>query len=408
MKILYLHPKSWIGEYELIKYFFSLGHSVCVLEEDRKISPSYCRRTYFLEQGDQIPTLWYNPGKGAVKALTFGVDKFFKNNFNGRNLGHRIWVVNKAIRLFKPEVVVCSDGFSYGIPAAFLKRLNHFAARLILSYIGGDIMDLPLAQYGKRRTKITDWLIKQSLKGDAYFRPVSPLLENILIGDGAPRSRIAVIPCHLRFTQDDIRAIRKRRDEIRKEIRARYQVHMEAPLVITLSGNTYNKGVHLLTEAWPEIQKEIPSCRWLICGPMTEYLRKRVFAPLARGGLQKTTGLSGNLDKFGVLEHLLAADLNVNTTLGEGLNMVVAESAALGIPSVSSDAAGIAVWLGAFRAGMVVPCGESKPLAQTVVKYFQNDDLKIFYRENCLRMANDFFIENVANRLLRLFNQPEA
>src|SRR3990172_12661133 len=33
MKILYLHPRSWTGEYVILQALRDLGHEVCVLEE---------------------------------------------------------------------------------------------------------------------------------------------------------------------------------------------------------------------------------------------------------------------------------------------------------------------------------------------------------------------------------------
>jgi len=405
MRILYLHPKSWVGEYDLIQYLVAKGESVFVLEEDRnRKSPAFRSADFFLRPGDGVPTLWYNPKKGTAKVFTAVFDRIFKENFNGRNLVHRIWTVGKAIRKFEPGTVVCSDGFSYGIPAAFLKRLTGFRARLVIGYIGGDIMDLPAADYGKRRTPMTDWLIRQSLKADAYFRPVSPLLERILLRDGAPRERIRMVPTHLRMAREDIELIRSRKAEAQEKIRRKYRFDPRCPLVVTLSGNTRNKGIQFMARAWPRIQEKLPACRWLICGPVTDFLREDVCAPLAGEGVEGGVSLTGALGKEEVFEHLAAADLNVNPTLGEGLNMVVVEAAAVGTPSITSREAGVADWVEKYRGGMAVPAGDPEAIADAVLRFFRQDPgERESMGDRCRKLAEEFLLERIADDLLHFF-----
>lgn len=55
MRILYLHPKSWIEEYDLIQYLASKGESVFVFEEDRnRKSPAFRSAENFLQPQDRI------------------------------------------------------------------------------------------------------------------------------------------------------------------------------------------------------------------------------------------------------------------------------------------------------------------------------------------------------------------
>ena len=161
MKLLYLHPRGWSGEYAILKKFRQLGHQICVLEEARdKGAAARCVTADFAEPGDGIATLWYAPHRGWEKLLTWPVDRLFKRAFEGRNLAHRMWLISAAVRRFRPDAVLCTDGFTYAIPAAFLKRLGLLSAPLIASYIGGDILDCPEAGVGKRRTPMVSWLIR--------------------------------------------------------------------------------------------------------------------------------------------------------------------------------------------------------------------------------------------------------
>src|ERR1041384_3533795 len=81
VRILYLHPGSWSGEPVMLRLFRDLGHDVCVLEEKRDTARPRELRDSFQDAGDGIRTLFYDPGRGFEKALTWPVDRFFKRSF---------------------------------------------------------------------------------------------------------------------------------------------------------------------------------------------------------------------------------------------------------------------------------------------------------------------------------------
>src|SRR5262249_44174994 len=198
MRILYVHPKAWIGEYAMLVKLRELGHDVCALEESREIDGRKRRLdAYFRTPGDGIATLWFDPRRGWERLATRLPGRLFRGALDGRNLGHGMWVITEAARRFGPEAIVCSDGFTYAISAAFLKRLGLLRTRLISSYIGGDIMDIPEADYGRRRTPLTNWMIRASLGGIDVMRPVSPMLRAVALAAGAAPPRVRVCPSHL-------------------------------------------------------------------------------------------------------------------------------------------------------------------------------------------------------------------
>src|SRR4051812_46806353 len=103
-----------------------LGHEVFVLEEKRGLEQAGKRQLagHFKSAADGMTTLWYDPRRGWERLLTWAPDRIFRRAFDGRNLVHRMWVIAEAVRRFHPDTVVCSDGFTYAISAAFLKRLG--------------------------------------------------------------------------------------------------------------------------------------------------------------------------------------------------------------------------------------------------------------------------------------------
>jgi glycosyltransferase involved in cell wall biosynthesis len=407
MRILYLHPNAWVGEYAMLARLRQLGHDVFVLEEartkDRVGRGARWVVDHFHNPGDGITTLWYDPHRGAEKLLTFPVDRLFKRNFDGRNLGHRMWMVAAAVRRFRPDVVVASDGFTYAIPAAFLKRLGLLGPRLVASYIGGDIMDCPEYDYGKRRTPIVSWLIRNSLAGVDVMRALCDSLERILIKEGADPARIAVWPIQMLAAPEVPAAAYARRAELRLAVRARYGMAPDAPLVITLSGNHKGKGMQHLAQAWPAVCAAVPGARWLLCGPDNPWLNEAVRPVLAAAGLANTVAYSGVLRGAEVYEHLAAADLHVNPTLCEGLNMATVDAAAVGVPSVSSDAAGISDYVREHGAGLVVPAADVPALAEAVIAALTDTGRRLTWQTCSRTMAGYFSPERIADGLLRLF-----
>src|SRR5581483_10570696 len=110
MRVLYLHPRAWIGEYAMMRELRARGFDVCALEEQRGLEHGARHLApFYREPGDGIATLWYDPRRGLEKALTWIPDRVFRRGFDGRNLAHRMWIIRAAVRRFRPDAIVCSD-----------------------------------------------------------------------------------------------------------------------------------------------------------------------------------------------------------------------------------------------------------------------------------------------------------
>jgi glycosyltransferase involved in cell wall biosynthesis len=403
MRILYLHPNSWTGEYPILRKLRELGQDVCALEERRGLKQGKRHSAeHFREAGDGIATLWYDPGRGWERLLTWPFDRVFRRAFDGRNLVHRMWVIAEALRKFSPDAIVCSDGFSYAIPAAFLRRLGLLKPKLVVSYIGGDILDCPEASYGKRRTPMVSWLIETSLAGIDVMRPVSEYLAEVLRLEGGNPANVRVLPSHLVAPTTALNRVFAERAAIRSELRARYDLSLDAPVVVTLSGNQKGKGLHVLAAGWERIVRGVPGVRWLLCGPRDPWLQTAVLPLLGEKGLLHTVIVAGRLEGEEVFRHLACADLHANPTLCEGLNMVTVEAAAVGTPTVTSDGAGIADWIKRYGAGAVVPRNEVGALADAIIRALNNHDELSRWASNARPMADEFLLERIAPAMLEL------
>lgn len=408
MKILYLHPSAWTGEYIMLRSLRDLGHRICVLEERPGLveGPRHVS-SFYLEPGDKIDTLWYDPRRGLEKAITWILDRPFKRAFNGRNLAHRMWIIRAAYRSFRPDAIVCSEGFSYGIPASFLKQMGLLPVPLLVGYIGGDVLDCPEAEYGKRRTRLTDWLIRRSAHGPEILRPVSPRLRDQLIADGAVPERLRVCPSHLVADPVVSEGVLARRDAVRRQICKKYDIPKDCLIVVTLSSNQKGKGVHVMAEAWGAILREMPRCHWLLCGPHDPWLKDGVW-PILQPAEKEHVHTTGGLSGVAVFEHLAAADLHVNPSLCEGLNMVTVEAASVAVPTVCSDGAGIAHWVASQDAGSVVRGGDAAALAAATLEALNDQACLSRWRRNASELVKEFYPERIAGCLLELLRAAGA
>ena len=405
MRILFLHPFGCKGEYPMLVEFRRHGHEVCVLEERRAgMTGKRMLTEHLLEPGDGIRTLWYHPGRGAERLLTLPVDRFFRNTFDGRNLGHRMWVIREAVRYFAPDLVYCTDGFSYAVPAALLKRCGLVRAPLVASYIGGDILDCSHMGYGRRRTPQLNWLMRTSIRHIDALRALCDSLARALLKDGADPARISQIPIQIGSPREVYEEAYARRAEARAEVRARLGIAQDALVVVTLADNYRSKGIQDLARAWPGVLAAYPQAWWILAGPENPWLAEGVFPLLDASVGRSRLRLTGRLNPKDIYAYLAAADLNVNPTLCEGLNMVTVDAAAVGTPTVSSDAAGVCDWIRRHDCGLVYAAGDALALERAVIGALAQRERLTAWGRRCREMIADFTSEAVFRRLEQLFD----
>lgn len=395
MKLLFLHPKSWTEEHVLLRHLAATGDGVCALEESRDLDGARRLSDDFAVPGDGVRTMWYHPGRGAERLFTWIADRWYRAPFDGRNLVHRMWVIREAVGRFRPDVVICSDGFSYAIPAAFLRRAGLLRQPVIGSYIGGDVLDVPEAELGRRRTPRVEALLRESIAALDVLRPVSPILAEELKRLGADAAKIEVVPSHLSAPIDALEEVRGRKASLRTGIRRRYGIPEDAPVIITLGNNFRAKGLHLLAAAWPRIAAAHPAARWLLAGPDDLWLARGV-RPMIAG---RTAVIeTGRLAQRDVFEHLAAADLLVVPSIAEGLNVVAVEAAAVSTPCIVSTRAGVAPWVSDAGSGAAVR-PDAEAFGEAVSAALADRAKLRAWRSRCPEMVKPFLIPAVAARL---------
>jgi glycosyltransferase involved in cell wall biosynthesis len=295
--------------------------------------------------------------------------------------------------------------FSYAVPAGLLKRFGLLSKPLVASYIGGDILDCSNMGYGRRRTPQLNWLMQTSIRHIDKLRALCGSLERALLKDNADPARISLIPIQIGSPREVYEDVYAQRPQARSEVRAQLGIPQDARVLVTLSDNYYSKGIQDLARAWPRVLAVYPDAWWILAGPENPWMAEGIYPPLDASVGRGRVRLTGRLRGRETYAHLAAADLNVNPTLCEGLNMVTVDAAAVGTPTVCSDAAGVSDWVRRYDCGVVYAAGDTDALERAVIEALAQPERVTAWGQRCRGMIADFTVESVFRRLADLFGE---
>jgi hypothetical protein len=408
MKILYLHPRAWIGEYR------DAGPPAPPRPRSLRAGGGFatCRRpvastTDFEKPGDGIPTFWYNP-RAAANAADLAARSLLSQGVRGPQPGPPHVGDRRAARHFRPDVIVASDGFSYAVPAAFLRRFGMLGRRWWPATSAATFSTVPEAAYGRRRTPATDRLIRDVVRQADRLRPVSPMLARMSCWAREPMrgaSEHDSQPSGVRRRSHRCRSSRTPGDHPGEAIRRRYGIAPRCADDSHALGNQKGKGLRMCwPKAWPRVWPPCP-------GPLAAVRPGRSLAGKGRvagAASRPASGIAwlppGACRGATVFEHLAAADLHVNPTLCEGLNMVTVEAAAVGTPDLSvlngcrHRRLDGEIW---SRNRSFPPA--AGPLADAIIRALQDPALLSACSAASRRMIADFTLDRVAEQLIALF-----
>ena len=110
-----------------------------------------------------------------------------------------------------------------------------------------------------------------------------------------------------------------------------------------------------------------------------------------------------------MFRHLAAADVLVNPTLADGLNLVSVEAASVGTPSIVTDKAGVAHWITQHAAGRVIPAHDPLALREAVMQFFeQRDHTDHSIHTRCQTLAAGFQVDVLAIQLEQVLAEAIA
>jgi glycosyltransferase involved in cell wall biosynthesis len=332
----------------------------------------------------------------------------------------RVWAfppfddVVRSLRAFlTPERVARYDLFHVGMAFPYATAFRHAlhgrpTPPVIVIITGGDILTDDATGYGYGRLPTTRRAIQRTLKWATLVQANSPRSARIVATYGCPPDRIVVQPphsAHEAVPQTDVAAFR---------MRARAALKASGALppgrtVLGLGRMVPIKGFDDAIRALPTVLKEFPDTTFVFAGPTrdaaaTAYVRSLEMLGTSLG-VQDHVRIVGRLPFEAVPTYFAASSLALIPSLIDGLNMTGVEAAAVGTPSIVSDAAGLAEYVHQYGAGLVVPPRAPLALADAILALLGDDAAWQKASAGALRMADLFSLSHTTDGFLRLYER---
>lgn len=176
-------------------------------------------------------------------------------------------------------------------------------------------------------------------------------------------------------------------------------------LICTVASLLPHKGIKYLLYAIYEVKKKIPNINLLIvgCGPQQRELEEIV----EKLKIKKDVRFLGVRED--VLKILKIIDVFVLPSQAEPFGLVILEAMALGKPVIGTKVGGIPEIISDQKTGILVPPGDSKALAKTIIELLTNDQKAKHMGEAGRRRVEKYFTsqamvektENLYKKLLQ-------
>jgi alpha-1,6-mannosyltransferase len=152
----------------------------------------------------------------------------------------------------------------------------------------------------------------------------------------------------------------------RAEVRSRFGLP-DGPLAIFAGRLAREKELHLVIDAWPEVERETGAHLLLVGdGPSGHYFKRRSRA-------KNVTWLPYVSDRDRLADLVAASDIYLAPGPAETFGLAALEALASGIPVLSSDAGAVRELVEASGAGLVNPAPQVSVMARSVIQLFSQD-----------------------------------
>jgi glycosyltransferase involved in cell wall biosynthesis len=195
-------------------------------------------------------------------------------------------------------------------------------------------------------------------------------------------------------------------DEERRTFRRRF-VEDDQPLVFYVGRLVYEKGLHILLDAWPQVRASMPRARLVIAGTggYLETLKSRA-QMLGITGEVMFSGFISDDDRDR-LYHI--ADVATFPSLYEPFGIVALEAMAARCPVVVADTGGLAEVVTPHETGLTVYPGDPASLAWGIIHTLQHQDWARVRAENGVGVVREYFNwRSIARATVGVYEQTYA
>lgn len=225
---------------------------------------------------------------------------------------------------------------------------------------------------------------------------VSKVTKNEIIEEyGVPTEDIIVIPNGINLQEFKP----ENKEILRREIRNRHGINQEDIIILFVAHEFKRKGLKYLIEALPLINNNL--IKILVAGRDNE----RPFIPLTkRLGVEKNVIFVGFCPK--VREYFACADIFCFPTLDEAFGMVITESLASGLPTITSKIAGAAELMQDGKDGLLLDDPTSPKEIATKINLLINDkQLAEQIAKEAVKTASKYSWQEIAKRTYEIYKE---
>ena len=192
----------------------------------------------------------------------------------------------------------------------------------------------------------------------------------------------------------------------REEARRKVGIPPDGPLIGIVGRLQKWKGMHVLVDAMPLIQKRYPDARCVIVGG--QHAAEPEYEGIVAQQI-KEKGLSERVTMVGlqknVPEWMQAMDVIVHASDHEPFGMVVIEAMALEKPVIAGDAAGPTEIITPEENGLLAPYGDPEKIAAAILRYLDDPAFAVRVGKAARTRALDFTAQKYADNLVAAFKE---
>jgi glycosyltransferase involved in cell wall biosynthesis len=370
MKVGIVAPGIWNSIHlDMARALGALGHEVAIYTEDGRAA-SGARFLRFREGRLDffvISHLRRNP-------WTWIFDRLAKP-WLGRRFFTTLVAVARYFSATRDCEVYFVEGDWIGFFVAIVARFMRL--RWVLCIHDSDYLRIPLSFPGRPSSRWKE-AVKLWVLGSAdLVRANSCVTRDALVAGGCAPERIRVVPLHITawMRVDDIADMVAFKASARAEVRARWRIPADEPLLITMCRLVPVKGLDLAVRGFARAARQRADLHLMICGgdrvvPGLGSYRAHLEAIAAEEGVAARVIFTDNIDIREVKRYLAAADLQLAPSVIDTFNYGLVEAAMVRTYTLASDMAGAGPWVQQTGAAAIVPGRDPEAWGEAIARFF--------------------------------------
>ena len=202
---------------------------------------------------------------------------------------------------------------------------------------------------------------------------------------------------------------------VNSNFRERLGIQEGAKMILYVAGLTPRKGIIVLADAIPLVLQEHPDTRFVLVGrdadrPGGGSMKSHIQQLASSHGFQDNITFTGLISMEDIVQAYSACDVFVYPGLMEAGGLPPLEAMACNCPVVATATGSSAELTDISPAFVVIPPGDSKALAQAIIRLLSlpRDDLKKLASQHRQKVEERFSFERMINEILAVFSEAIA